>query len=79
MEHAQAPSRPEVLVRVVVTRTSCRLTVQDFGTWRERPAAMDRGRGSALMAAAGEVRVVPSASGTTVTIEHRWDRGLPLR
>jgi anti-sigma regulatory factor (Ser/Thr protein kinase) len=72
VEHAQSPSRPEVHVRAVVDSETCRVVVRDFGSWRERPAAMDRGRGSALMAAAGQVRVVPSADGTTVVVEHRW-------
>jgi len=75
VEHAQAPSRPELQVRLVLGSTACRVSVQDFGTWRERPPALDRGRGAALMAAAGDVRVVPSASGTTVTVERRFDRG----
>jgi hypothetical protein len=38
--------------------------------------ARDRGRGATLMSAYGDVRVVPTATGTTVTIERRW-RALP--
>jgi anti-sigma regulatory factor (Ser/Thr protein kinase) len=69
VEHAQSPTLAEVHVRVVVDAHACRIVVQDFGTWRARPPALDRGRGSALMAAAGHVRVVPSDVGTSVTIE----------
>ncbi|GAB7191347.1 hypothetical protein NUM3379_20540 [Kineococcus sp. NUM-3379] len=69
VEHALAPSRPEVEVHLRVGPDRVRVTVQDFGSWRERRSAMDRGRGSALMRAVGEVRVVSTATGTAVTIE----------
>jgi serine phosphatase RsbU (regulator of sigma subunit)/DNA-binding response OmpR family regulator len=72
VEHAQNPSHPEVEVAVEVDSDRVLIAVQDFGSWRTRRAAMDRGRGSALMAAAGNVRVVPTATGTTVTIERRF-------
>jgi hypothetical protein len=48
-----------------------RITVRDFGSWRGRKAAMDRGRGAMLMNAYGDVRVVPTPNGTTVIIERR--------
>ncbi|WP_121398605.1 ATP-binding protein [Micromonospora sp. M71_S20] len=73
VEHAQRPTRPEVRVRLRVTDGTVRISVRDFGTWRDRRPAMDRGRGATLMNAYGDVRLVSTAEGTTVTIE----RGLP--
>ncbi|GAA3957918.1 SpoIIE family protein phosphatase [Actinoplanes auranticolor] len=72
VEHAQHPSRPEVEVRLRVADGLVRVVVQDFGGWRERPPARDRGRGALLMNAYGDVRVTSTATGTTVTIERRW-------
>ncbi|MBM7494705.1 signal transduction histidine kinase/CheY-like chemotaxis protein [Micromonospora luteifusca] len=69
VEHAQRPSRPEVRVRVQVGGGLIRISVRDFGTWRDRRPAMDRGRGALLMNAYGDVRLVSSAEGTTVTID----------
>ncbi|MDN4174214.1 SpoIIE family protein phosphatase [Nocardioides sp. SOB77] len=71
VEHAVAPTRDRVLVRVAVddVERRVRVEVQDFGRWRERGPSMDRGHGAALMSAAGEVRVVPGESGTTVVLE----------
>ena len=71
VEHAQEPSRPEVRVDVQVKAGTVRITVRDFGSWRGREAAMDRGRGAMLMNAYGDVRVVPTPNGTTVIIERR--------
>ncbi|MFC8616737.1 ATP-binding protein [Micromonospora purpureochromogenes] len=71
VEHAQQPSRPEVWVRLQVGAGTAQLTVRDFGTWRDRRSAMDRGRGATLMNAFGDVRLMSTASGTTVTIERR--------
>jgi anti-sigma regulatory factor (Ser/Thr protein kinase) len=71
VEHAQRPSRPEVQVRVRVRAGTVRVTVRDFGSWRGRQAAMDRGRGAMLMNAYGDVRVIPTPDGTTVIIERR--------
>ncbi|MEU7799242.1 ATP-binding protein [Micromonospora arborensis] len=71
VEHAQRPSRPEVRVRVQVGGALIRISVRDFGTWRDRRPAMDRGRGALLMNAYGDVRLVSSAEGTTVTIERQ--------
>ncbi|MGN9806319.1 ATP-binding protein [Micromonospora sp. L32] len=71
VEHAQQPSRPEVRVRLQVGAGTARLTVRDFGSWRDRRSAMDRGRGATLMNAFGDVRLMSTASGTTVTIERR--------
>ncbi|KAB1927017.1 response regulator [Micromonospora noduli] len=71
VEHAQRPSRPEVRVRVQVGGGLVRISVRDFGTWRDRRPAMDRGRGALLMNAYGDVRLVSTAEGTTVTIERR--------
>ncbi|WP_433133327.1 ATP-binding protein [Micromonospora sp. CA-240977] len=72
VEHAQRPSRPEVRVRLQVGGGLIRISVRDFGTWRDRRPAMDRGRGALLMNAYGDVRLVSTAEGTTVTIERRW-------
>ncbi|WP_239164986.1 SpoIIE family protein phosphatase [Actinoplanes palleronii] len=71
VEHAQQPSRPEVLVRLRVLGDLIRVEVQDFGGWRARPPARDRGRGAILMNAYGEVHVSTSPVGTLVTIERR--------
>ncbi|TNH31094.1 response regulator [Micromonospora orduensis] len=71
VEHAQRPSRPEVRVRLQVGGGLIRISVRDFGTWRDRRPAMDRGRGALLMNAYGDVRLVSTAEGTTVTIERR--------
>jgi len=73
VEHAQAPTRPEVDVRLRVEGGVIRLSVQDYGSWRGRPAPRDRGRGALLMNAYGDVRVTTSATGTLVTIERRLD------
>ena len=72
VEHAQQPSRPEVEVRLRVADGVVRVVVQDFGGWRERPPARDRGRGALLMNAYGDVRVTSTATGTVVTVERRW-------
>ncbi|MEU8165271.1 ATP-binding protein [Micromonospora sp. NPDC049004] len=69
VEHAQRPSRPEVRVRLQVGDDRIRISVRDFGTWRDRRPAMDRGRGALLMNAYGDVRLVSTGEGTTVTIE----------
>ena len=71
VEHAQRPTRPEVRVRLRVADGTVRISVRDFGTWRDRRPAMDRGRGATLMNAYGDVRMVSTAEGTTVTIERR--------
>ncbi|MFF4879802.1 ATP-binding protein [Micromonospora sp. NPDC000668] len=71
VEHAQRPSRPEVRVGVEVGAGLVRISVRDFGTWRDRRPAMDRGRGALLMNAYGDVRLVSTGEGTTVTIERR--------
>jgi signal transduction histidine kinase/CheY-like chemotaxis protein len=69
VEHAQDPTRPEVEVALRVSDGVVRVAVQDFGRWRERPSAMDRGRGALLMNAYGDVRVTTTSDGTLVTIE----------
>ncbi|MEK8105891.1 ATP-binding protein [Micromonospora sp. M12] len=63
VEHAQRPSRPEVSLRVQVGGGLVRISVRDFGTWRDRRPAMDRGRGALLMNAYGDVRLVSTAEG----------------
>ena len=75
VEHAQQPRRPEVEVELRVLDGTVLIVVRDFGGWRARPAVRDRGRGALLMSAYGDVRVVPTATGTTVTIERRLSAG----
>ncbi|SDS81736.1 Signal transduction histidine kinase [Actinoplanes derwentensis] len=72
VEHAQQPSRPEVRVRMLAAGGLLRVEIQDFGGWRARPPARDRGRGAILMNAYGDVRVTATSAGTRVTIERRW-------
>ncbi|MDI6102704.1 response regulator [Actinoplanes sp. NEAU-A12] len=72
VEHAQRPTRPEVRVRLRASDGLVRVEVQDFGGWRARPPARDRGRGAILMNAYGDVRVTATGTGTLVTIERRW-------
>jgi len=45
-----------------------RISVRDYGQWRERVPSMDRGRGSTLMSAIGDITATPSPEGTTVVI-----------
>ncbi|MFI5492334.1 ATP-binding protein [Actinoplanes sp. NPDC051859] len=71
VEHAQQPTRDQVDVRLAVADGVIHIGVQDYGTWRGRPAPMDRGRGALLMNAYGDVRVTTTGSGTLVTIERR--------
>lgn len=72
VEHAQRPSRPEVRVRLRSGGDLVRIEVEDFGDWRARPPAQDRGRGAILMNAYGDVHVTTTPTGTLVTIERRW-------
>jgi CheY-like chemotaxis protein/anti-sigma regulatory factor (Ser/Thr protein kinase) len=66
-EHAQDPTEPFFDVTVHVDH-EVRISVHDYGQWRERMPSMDRGRGSTLMSAFGEITATPSPDGTTVTI-----------
>ncbi|MEV8507021.1 SpoIIE family protein phosphatase [Actinoplanes sp. NPDC051475] len=75
VEHAQQPARPQVDVRLQVADDVIRVSIQDYGTWRGRPAPMDRGRGALLMNAYGEVRVTSTPAGTLVTVERRLGPG----
>ena len=68
VEHAQEPSERFVDVTAAVADGCVRISVRDHGQWRERVASMDRGRGSTLMSAFGEVTATPSPEGTTVVI-----------
>jgi CheY-like chemotaxis protein len=68
VEHAQQPTEPFIDVTVEAGSTGVQIAVRDYGQWRERVPSMDRGRGSALMSAVGEIVAVPSAAGTTVVI-----------
>ncbi len=71
VEHAQDPIEPFVDVRVSVTDDLVEIAVRDYGQWRERMASLDRGRGSTLMSAVGEVTATPGPEGTTVVIRSR--------
>jgi signal transduction histidine kinase/CheY-like chemotaxis protein len=71
IEHAQEPTQPYVDVTAAIDDGLVRISVRDYGQWRERVASMDRGRGSALMSAFGAITATPSADGTTVLITSR--------
>ena len=75
VEHAQRPTRPQVEVRLSIADGTARVAVRDFGSWRGRRPAMDRGRGAALMSAVAQVRVLPTERGTTVVIERAVSTG----
>jgi signal transduction histidine kinase/CheY-like chemotaxis protein len=77
VEHAQEPTEPFIDVSAAVTGSSVRIDVRDHGQWRERGPSMDRGRGSTLMSAFGEITATPSAEGTTVVINSRGDEDVP--
>ncbi|WP_369256269.1 ATP-binding protein [Geodermatophilus amargosae] len=68
VEHAQDPAEPVVDVRVTLDDGAVEIAVRDHGQWKERTSSMDRGRGSMLMSAFGEIAAVPGPAGTTVTI-----------
>ncbi|HET6392937.1 MAG TPA: ATP-binding protein [Blastococcus sp.] len=68
IEHAQEPTQPYFDVSAGVDDGCVRIAVRDYGQWRERVPSMDRGRGSTLMSAIGEITATPSPGGTTVVI-----------
>ncbi|MFW3172250.1 ATP-binding protein [Geodermatophilus sp. CPCC 206100] len=68
VEHAQDPTEPHIDVAAEVVGGRVEIAVRDYGRWRERVASMDRGRGSMLMSAVGEIIATPSPAGTTVVI-----------
>jgi signal transduction histidine kinase/ActR/RegA family two-component response regulator len=68
IEHAQEPTQPFVDVSAVIEDGCVRIAVRDHGQWRERVPSMDRGRGSTLMSAFGDITATPSPGGTTVVI-----------
>ncbi|TFV90753.1 response regulator [Blastococcus sp. CT_GayMR16] len=68
IEHAQEPTQPYFDVTAAVVGDRIRITVRDYGQWRERVSSMDRGRGGTLMSAVGEITATPSPEGTTVVI-----------
>jgi signal transduction histidine kinase/DNA-binding NarL/FixJ family response regulator len=71
IEHAQQPTEPFFEVSAAVLPGTIRITVRDYGQWRERTASMDRGRGGTLMSAVGDITATPSPQGTTVVITSR--------
>ncbi|MGY1822441.1 ATP-binding protein [Geodermatophilus sp. SYSU D00079] len=68
VEHAQDPTEPFIDVAAEVVGGRVEISVRDHGRWRERVPSMDRGRGSMLMSAVGEITATPSPTGTTVVI-----------
>ncbi|MGY1632725.1 ATP-binding protein [Geodermatophilus sp. SYSU D01186] len=68
VEHAQDPTEPFIDVAAEVVAGRVEVAVRDYGRWRERVPSMDRGRGSMLMSAVGEITATPSPAGTTVVI-----------
>jgi DNA-binding response OmpR family regulator len=68
VEHAQDPTEPYVDVTAELVDGGIRISVRDYGQWRERAASMDRGRGGTLMSVVGEITATPSPEGTTVVI-----------
>jgi len=68
IEHAQDPTEPVIDVGTEVAGGRVEVAVRDYGRWRERVPSMDRGRGSMLMSAVGEITATPSPTGTTVVI-----------
>jgi signal transduction histidine kinase/ActR/RegA family two-component response regulator len=68
VEHAQEPTEAFVDVTASVSADGVTIAVRDYGQWRERVPSMDRGRGSTLMSAFGEITATPSPEGTTVVI-----------
>ncbi|WP_324275966.1 ATP-binding protein [Blastococcus brunescens] len=71
IEHAQEPTQPYIDVSAAIEHGRVRIAVRDYGQWRERVPSMDRGRGSTLMSAFGEITATPSPEGTTVVILNR--------
>ena len=71
IEHAQEPTQPYVDVAIALAGGRVRITVRDYGQWRERAPSMDRGRGGTLMSAVGEITATPGPDGTTVVITAR--------
>jgi signal transduction histidine kinase/CheY-like chemotaxis protein len=71
IEHAQDPTEPFVDVTASIGDGHVHIAVRDYGQWRERVPSMDRGRGSTLMSAIGQITATPSTEGTTVVITSR--------
>jgi anti-sigma regulatory factor (Ser/Thr protein kinase) len=71
IEHAQEPTEPYFDVTAAVADGRVRISVRDYGQWRERVPSMDRGRGGTLMSAVGEITATPSPDGTVVLITGR--------
>jgi anti-sigma regulatory factor (Ser/Thr protein kinase) len=72
VEHAQNPTEAFFDVSVVTGDGRLKISVRDYGQWRERVASMDRGRGSTLMSAVADVTATRSPEGTTVVISSRF-------
>ena len=68
IEHAQDRIDPVIEVTARFEGQEVRIDVHDSGRWRGRGPSLDRGRGSSLMSALADVRVMPSAEGTLVSL-----------
>jgi anti-sigma regulatory factor (Ser/Thr protein kinase) len=70
VEHAYGPQGGTVTVRIELQPPEVVVTVRDTGRWRA-PRGTNRGRGSHIMAAVGEVSVTRRTGGTEVVIRRR--------
>ena len=68
IEHAQDRIDPVIEVTARFEGEQVRIDVHDSGRWRGRGPSLDRGRGSSLMSALADVRVMPSTEGTLVSL-----------
>jgi anti-sigma regulatory factor (Ser/Thr protein kinase) len=74
LEHAQSPSDPFFDVGLDGDADQVTVTVRDSGRWQDVPSGPHRGRGLAMIRLLADTTVVTGASGTTVTMHHRFDR-----
>lgn len=70
VEHAYGPGGGTVTVRLELQPPDVVVTVKDTGRWRP-PRGTNRGRGSHIMAAVGDVAVERGPEGTEVVIRRR--------
>ena len=70
VEHAYGPQGGTVTVRLELQPPEVVVTVRDTGRWRA-PRGTNRGRGSHIMAAVGQVTVSRRSDGTEIVIRRR--------
>jgi anti-sigma regulatory factor (Ser/Thr protein kinase) len=70
VEHAYGPGGGTLTVRLELQPPEVVVTVKDSGRWRP-PRGTNRGRGSHIMAAVGDVIVDRGPDGTEVVIRRR--------